>query len=331
MAKTRPIDAFEQAVWQELDRMTSPEATLHLAVSGGRDSVALTHCVCRSPDTDRNAVRLIHVDHQIRPDSAGDAAFVEQLANRVGVACDIASTSPPSTGARASEDFARRVRYDAIAATVSRNGGKTLLMAHTADDQAETVLHRLIRGTGIRGLRGIPEKRLLGGGVTLVRPMLKVTRSAVTAYLHALGESWRDDPTNAELDYTRNLIRNQLLPSLRDQLNPQINDALLRLAESARDSTTLVEQLVNERLAAFDGPTNTVPLDLLRGCQEPLVAECLREIWRRNGWPEQGMTRKHWHALIDLVETNKSNRELHLPAGITVKRMRTALVFDVPE
>lgn len=335
MDNQRQIDAFERAVADATLRLckyvdeTPPAAAapiqecLHIAVSGGRDSVALTHAIARRNDV-ASSLCLIHIDHGLRADSAADAEFVIDLANKLNARCQVVKVTPNSQ----SEEAARRARYDAISQAVLNDGGQCVAMAHTSDDQAETVLHRVIRGTGIRGLAGIPEHRQLSTRIHVIRPMLALSRSEVTDYLNAIGQSWRDDPTNETTDFTRNLLRNELLPQIRQQLNPNVNDALLRLAASANDATAIVGQAVDAKLQFCDLASRSTPVSTFVDCSPSLVAEMLRTWWRSAQLPEQGMTRKHWDALVDLVVTNKSNRQLHLPGPIVVTRTRDSLTVE---
>ena len=129
--------------------------------------------------------------------------------------------------------------------------------AHTADDQVETILFNFLRGTGLAGLAGIPRLRQLTAGAVLVRPLLNATRGDVLAYLNLLGQTYREDATNQSLDFTRNLIRHQLLPLLEEQFNPQVKAALRRLGSIAQEADELLEmqagQLLDQIVRRIEG------------------------------------------------------------------------------
>ena len=134
------------------------------------------------------------------------------------------------------EATARRLRYRWLAKVAREAGAHWIATGHTADDQAETVLHRLLRGTGLQGLRGIAGRRKLEPGVSLVRPLLQTTRTEIIAYLEQLHQPFRQDSTNRDLSYTRNRIRLELLPYLAERYNPAVSIALARLAEQANEA-----------------------------------------------------------------------------------------------
>jgi tRNA(Ile)-lysidine synthase len=185
-----------------------------------------------------------------------------------------------------------------------RLGARYVVTAHTADDQAETVLHRIIRGTGIRGLAGIARARPLGPA-TLLRPLLEIRRAEIAAYLREIGQAHRTDASNSDMRFTRNRIRKELLPLLASQYNHTITDALLQLGQLARESQSTVDTIVSElaekslrKIAPGD-----VLLDLraLAGQTRHIVRELLMEVWRRQGWPLADMGLAEWDSLADMI------------------------------
>ena len=154
-----------------------------------------------------------------------------------------------------------------------------LATAHTADDQAETILHRVFRGTGLAGLAGIPRSRTLGQAVSLLRPMLGLRRADVTAYLAELGQPHRNDESNLDLDFTRNRLRRELLPQLAEQYNPRVIEAILRLGQLAGEAQDLIAGMAAElgdRCVRPDG-ADRLTIDCLPLISQPprLVRECL--------------------------------------------------------
>jgi tRNA(Ile)-lysidine synthase len=178
-------------------------------------------------------------------------------------------------------------------------------LAHTANDQSETVLHRLLRGTGLTGLAGIPRIRRLSAATTLIRPMLSISRRQVVRYLKSLRQPFRHDHSNDDPRYTRNRLRHELLPHLASRYNPRIRRVLERLAAQARAVETLVEPLAAallDQVTRQVSPTETVLETLpLRDQPDYLVAELFVHLWNRQGWPAQAMTAKHWRRLTGLA------------------------------
>ena len=198
-----------------------------VAVSGGADSVCLLHLLHSLKDAWQLDIHVAHFDHATRPSSAQDASFVAELAERLGLPFHV-ERSLPHQGVP-NEATLRTLRYRflcKIARQVTPAGQIPLVaVAHHADDQAETILFRLVRGAGLHGLRGMQPsvQRFdpdLQEYVQIVRPLLDARRSEIVRYLHDHNLRWRDDPSNLSLDYARNRIRNTILPELQT-LNPQ--------------------------------------------------------------------------------------------------------------
>ena len=174
-----------------------------------------------------------------------------------------------------------------------RHGARYLVTGHTADDQAETILHRIVRGTGLRGLAGMPRARSLSPAVSLLRPLLTLSRSAVHAYLAAIEQPYCSDESNCDPAFTRNRIRNQLLPLIQEEFNPQAIPAILRLGQLAGDVQQLVDQLAERQLtdciAHASAECISLDCDRLRDVPDYLIRELLIQIWRDQDWPLQGM------------------------------------------
>jgi tRNA(Ile)-lysidine synthase len=169
-----------------------------------------------------------HLDHGIRPESAADAAFCEQLCARLGVRLRLGRADVPARARRdhlGLEDAARTERHAFLRTVAAGEGAALVALAHTRDDQAETLLLRLLRGSGTAGLASM---RLLSGD--LLRPLLAASRAEVLAHLAAHGLDWREDASNADRTLLRNRVRHELLPYLEERFNPAIRAALARTA-----------------------------------------------------------------------------------------------------
>ncbi|MBI2421901.1 MAG: tRNA lysidine(34) synthetase TilS [Candidatus Hydrogenedentes bacterium] len=217
-------------VFENIQTWLGPSETEHLlvAVSGGLDSMVLLHLLRECPWR----IAVIHVDHHTRDgESAKDAAFVAARAKALGIPCHLTDWMDEAHGDAGSsfEMRARAGRYGLFEAIAEKQRYTVVLTAHHADDQAETVLMRLLKGAGPEGLAGIPNVRPLGKK-TVLRPLLDTTRAELRAYAMEHEVAWREDASNEDNSFLRNRIRNELLPQLRSEYNPNLDQALCRLA-----------------------------------------------------------------------------------------------------
>jgi tRNA(Ile)-lysidine synthase len=303
-----------------------------IAASGGADSLALVRALVELRRSDAGAGRLIvgHVNHQLRgAESDADEAWLRDKCGQLELSF-VARRSPMPTGAEASEGALRKLRYRLLEVMADEIGARFVAMAHTRDDQVETVLFRLIRGSGLRGLAGMPRLRPLSDSITVVRPLLACSRADLQSYLRQIGQSWREDATNAAPKYARNRIRLELLPYLREHFNADADAAVLRAAEQADDAQSLIEGLAEklvERCQAIASPAEIVlQAGPLAGQPDLLTAEALRFLWRRAGWPEQAMTRLWWRELASLAAMG-SPASLNLPGNVLARRAEAQIVM----
>src|SRR5262245_4669423 len=292
-----------------LARAAAEPAPLVVAVSGGADSVALLHALVRlRAATTTGTLVIAHLNHGLRGDeSDGDEAFVRNLHGRLthsgipdlALRCDRIDVAARAEAAGDNlESVARRVRYDWLASVAETTGVTLVATAHSVDDQAETVLHRLLRGSGLQGLRGIAPRRELRLGVELIRPMLTATRTDVLAFLKEIDQPFREDRSNSDLRFTRNRLRHELLPYLAREYNPDIHSALAHLGEQASDAFAEIEARADALLAAGELPRAgaMVILDRAKLAAVPrhLIRESLRLLWQRQGWPCDSMRFEDW-------------------------------------
>ena len=302
MRHAEAITDFSATVRQNLERLGGTARGV-IAVSGGADSVALMRALGDSAPGD---VVIAHLNHCLRGrESEEDANFVAQLCPRLPhqiETLDIAALAKADGDNL--EAAARRARYDFLARVARETQASWVATGHTLDDQAETVLHRLIRGSGLRGLRGIAAKRELAAGVALLRPMLSVSRTAVIAYLQTIGQPWREDTTNRDPAFTRNRIRHEVLPLLRT-FNPAIAESLARTATQANEVFGHVENEVRKLLAVAELPRagRVVILDpaAWTGMPDFLLRELFQLIWEIEGWARGDMTNEHWQRVADVA------------------------------
>jgi tRNA(Ile)-lysidine synthase len=295
-------------------------AGIVVAVSGGGDSIGLLRVLYGIAPGLGLRLSVAHLDHGVRGEAAAtDACFVAELAGSLGLPCDLGRWSPSRPGHF--EADARRARYQWLDGVARGRGASAVAVGHTRDDQAETILHRILRGTGTRGLAGMPALRALSDSVTLIRPLLGASRAEVRDFLAAIGQDYREDATNADTARTRARIRHDLLPKLAAEYNPRVAEALVRLGRTAGAA----DRTLQRRLAALAraatievGPEalvlNCGPLATLPAV---LRAEALRLAWRRSGWPEAEMSAARWLRLAAMAGRHDRGR-FSLGGGIEV-------------
>ncbi|MGI9179672.1 MAG: tRNA lysidine(34) synthetase TilS [Longimicrobiaceae bacterium] len=284
------------------------EDHLLIALSGGCDSVALLHLLRFAAPERELRLTAAHFDHAMRSGSAADARWVAGLCR----AWQLPLVSERAAGALRSEEEARRARYAFLRRVADEVGATHLLTAHHADDQAETVLFRILRGTGVEGVAGIPATDPSG----LVRPLLPFWRTEIEAYAEAQGLSWRDDPTNRSLDPRRNRIRHELLPSIEERVAPGARRHLVQLAELAREAEAGWREILQPlEPAAFrrEGDALVLARSTFRGYGPALGSRMLRRALRAVGIvPGRAGTR----VALQFITGASSGRELWLPGGI---------------
>ena len=254
LRQTRTHDCMFPAPLQE----DGPSTTVIVAVSGGADSVTLLHLLTRLRADWSLHLVAAHLDHGLRPESADDARFVDELATRWELPLASSALPPGALDDEGNlEAAARRARYRFLSrvAIDHQNDGSPVevAVAHTANDQAETVLMNLIRGSGLGGLAGMrPVRPLIVDdrpvpGVRVVRPLLGATRSEVIQYLKQHNIPWREDPSNQDRTFVRNRVRHEILPRLQE-INPQIVASLCRTASLLAAEAQRVESHTRQAL-----------------------------------------------------------------------------------
>jgi tRNA(Ile)-lysidine synthase len=276
-----------------------------------------------------------HLDHQLRGEaSTTDAAWLEQECAARGVPITVARVDVGALSrdsARGIEEAARDARYAFLSETARSTGSSVIAFAHTADDQAETILHHIVRGTGLAGLRGIPPERELAPSLKLIRPMLDVSRSLVLDYLRQIGQDFREDESNQDDSYTRNRIRRNLLPLLAADYNPQIAEALRRLGDQASAAQeTLAALAVNllERVVESATPHECrLKWQPLVDIPRHLVREMFSILWRQQDWPRQQMGFSQWDELAGIA---REGGAATLPSRIDARREGRWIILRRP-
>jgi len=315
-AASQPLLA---AVARALRELASglPGRPLLAAVSGGADSLALLLALRRSLPPTRPLVAL-HLHHGIRGRAAdADAAFVRARCAALGVPLLEQRGDAPALARRdglSLEMAARQLRYAFFRDALRRTGGLAVATAHTADDQAETVLLKLLRGAGPRGLGGIAA-RGVALGVPVIRPLLAVSRPAVELFLRAAGETWREDRTNRDTRLLRNRVRHELLPLLERRFNPRIRALLVRTAAVLQDEEAWLEPGVRRAAARVRAAAGGVDGAALAALAPALRRRVLRAWLLDGGYPETALGYDRLCRLEALVGVRTGSRAVPLGAG----------------
>ncbi len=330
---------FLSALSAMLPRSGFWEAPVVVAVSGGGDSVALLVGLVRVAPPQARLI-VAHACHDLRPEAPADRDFVAALAARLRVPCESRSLSVRDDAEGRGEGLearARRLRYGFLTDVAHAHGARHVVVGHTADDQAETILHRALRGTGLAGLAGMQRSRRLSDGVALLRPLLHLPRALGREFLEAEGESWAEDATNADPAFARNFLRHEILAPAERGPYPAATAALVRLGEHAGRSAAALasaaEHLLDIHARRQADGTIVIAAAALAGLDPHLAAEVFVALWRREGWPQRDMAARHYSALAALVAAAKehgdASQTLALPGCIRARLTRRGdLVVD---
>jgi len=296
-----------------------------VAVSGGADSVALLRVLLELRGELGIVLSVVHFNHQLRgAESDRDEEFVAQLAkqNNLGLHCDRGDVADFAARNHWSlEEAGRKARYEFFRKLLVDGHVNRIATAHTLDDQAETVLLRVARGAGSRGLAGIyPRLSVAGSQFSVVRPLLSIRRNALVAYLGELGQEWREDASNRDLRHARNRVRHGILPRLEANLNPRVREALAETAEIARAEENYWQWLVRRKLPQFWDEESKSLGDLSR---LPLA---LRRRMVRAAADSLGLQLEFRH-----VEDVLDAKSAALPDGWVVALSKTRLRFCPPD
>ncbi len=322
-AKQPPL---EQRVLQFIreHRLVSSQHELLVAVSGGPDSVCLLHILAKLQEELGIRLHVAHLNHQLRGvDAEADAEYVADLARQLGIPATIEKRDVKAYQAQqriSLEEAGREVRYTFLAQVAKSIGTNQVAVGHTSDDHIETILMHLIRGTGTRGLRGLqPSSRWQSSGnsLTIIRPILLLSRQGTADYCHHHQLMPRTDASNLSLSPLRNRIRHQLLPLLRSY-NPRVDEALLRTARIAGDdlafldseSARLWDELVQRQ-------ENTIVLDKGRFLELPSALQryLLRMSIEKLLGNLKDIETRHIEEIMDAL-TKPAGKRLSLPGGL---------------
>lgn len=313
--------------------------TMVVGVSGGADSVCLVHVLWQCQRELGVKLHVAHLNHQLRgAESDADARHVSELASCLNIpsiieCCDVAAYRDQKHCSL--EEAAREMRYKFMAKVAGVAGASRIVVGHTRDDQVETILMHLLRGTGVAGLRGLQPQSSIrcsedGDKVTIVRPMLEITREDVLSYCQQHKLSPRSDSSNLSLSFFRNRLRLELLPRLKDY-NPGINEALLRLAKIASDDVSFIEEQAARLWAEVVREEGVIYLNRSKVASMPpaLQRQIFRLVIARQLGDLRDFGADHIETMLSFL-SKPTGKRLSLPRGLTLLTEYDQLVFLPP-
>lgn len=319
-------DRVELAFRRAAERLIPEGSSVVAAVSGGGDSVALLHLLARWAPRRRVRLAVAHLDHGMRRGSASDRRFVEKIAAELSL--PVVSDRRPVGRARkkeeSPEEAARRVRRGFLLEALRKRRADLIATGHTLDDQAETVLMRLLRGAGPSSLAGMSER----GPGPFVRPLLGLTRAELRGWLERRRLSFLEDPTNRDLRYDRNRLRLLVLPMLAETVNPQAARHLVQAAERLREDAALLDDMARRKLEALVRRKGAGGVEMdalaLRRLPAALARRVLRLALERAGAAARRPLSRQVEALLALA-AGPHGRSLDLGGGIAAARRGRSL------
>ena len=318
------------ALTREYDMLPAGGRVL-CAVSGGADSVCLLHLLRDLAGEGGFTLCAAHFDHQLRgEESRRDAAFVENLCKLWNIplysgSADVAEAA--KAGGRGIEETARALRYDFLRRTAEEAGADRIATAHNADDNAETLLLHLVRGSGLQGLTGIAPRR-----GALVRPLLTTPRAEIEAYLEAEGLAHVEDSSNADQAYTRNFIRRQVMPLLR-QCNPRLTQSVSETIACLRaDNDYLNAQAFQACQAARWAEEDLViEAGIIAALPNAVAPRAARRLLEMTGDGDTSCSAAHLNAIVDLCRGDDPSAVAFLPHGRLAQRIYRELLITTQD
>ena len=333
---------FEQKVAAALGRAgySNTSTAIVVGVSGGPDSCALLYALHRLREAHGLSLHVAHLNHNFRGQEAeDDAVFVAEIAQELGLPVTVVKEDPHEyqrqRGISSFEQGAREMRYAFMAQVAADAGARAVAVGHTADDLAETVMLHVLRGSGLYGLRGMGEVSgwpwpVDAGGLQLFRPLLDVTKEQTVEYCKEIGRTYREDSGNYMWRFTRNKLRQDLMPRLAQDYNPQVRDALVRLARTAAEELDFVEGELDkawpDMAAESDGE--------VRFSKQAMAAlhPLLQRLALRRGYilvtgDSTRLRESHMVAMEALALSQRGGRSLELPGGVILRQEHLGLVL----
>ncbi len=313
---------------------------LVVGLSGGPDSCALLYALDRLKEAHGLSLHVAHLNHNFRGQEAeDDAVFAADIAGELGLPVTVVKEDPHAyqkeRGISSFEQGAREMRYAFMARVAKVAGARAVTVGHTADDLAETVLLHVLRGSGLYGLRGMGEVSdwpwpVDAGDLKLFRPLLDVTKNQTSEYCHEIGRTYREDSGNYMWRFTRNRVRQDLMPRLAQDYNPQVRSALVRLARTAAEELDFVEQELDKvwpEMVLESGGEVRLSRSALGELHPLLQRLALRRGYILVAGDSTRLRESHMVAMEELSLGSRGGRSLELPAGVILRQDYQYLVL----
>jgi tRNA(Ile)-lysidine synthase len=314
-----------------------PRDKILLAVSGGADSIALLHTMqtLKAEGLFEGDFVCAHINHQLRGAQAdADEKFVIAEAQCLNLPIETRRIDVRSFAGEnklSIETAARQLRLKSLIDIARAKTLNCIATGHQKNDNAETILQRLSRGTGFRGLGGIWPSRVFADNIRFIRPLLCADRDEIIQYLNKRNLKWRVDHTNYQCTYRRNFIRHRLMPTLQEECKDSIVKLLFRLSQSAWRFHNLVCERAEKiwpKLSNCSGDGIKLDLEIFLNQPEPVKIELVRKGLTSIGSREKNLTQQHYKKILQSAKQNTSNKRLELPGGFTVRREYGTLLFE---
>ena len=323
------MTSFLKNIGKVLEGLITPGDKVLVGVSGGADSIALLHVLHWFSRTQNYGLIVVHIDHMARgKDSDADADFVESVAKKLKLPFYLKKVDVGIERLQLKtsfQDAARMIRYQFFEETLKAVGANKVALGHSADDQVETILMNIIRGTGLKGLAGIPKVR---GYV--IRPFWGIHRKDLDIYLKENDISFRDDSSNLDKKYLRNRIRHVLIPHL-ETYNPGIKKCLQQMSGIVSEEDSFLSQMTrdifNKKIGESNEKNIVWGIDDFQSYPMALRQRLVREIFCRITGDMQAITAYHVQQIINLFNSPKAGKVLNIPRGVTVTCSYGSILF----
>ena len=323
---------FEESVfsWCKEQELIEAGDTIVVGLSGGADSVCLLRVLEKLQQKIDFSLRAVHVHHGIRGEEAdADQKFVEQLCDRLSIPLEVYREDVPKLARQeniSTEEAGRNVRYARMEQVAKRDKQGKIAVAHHQNDQVETVLHHLCRGTGLQGMGGMTAKR-----GRIIRPFLQVTKTDILEYLSAIQQAYCEDSTNQDLVYTRNRLRQVVIPMLQAEVNPQTSVHIAQLALEMQEAYDFIaqagESLWAHTVHKIDASRIELSLKAIKNQPALMQKWIVKRILEELSPMHKNIERQHILDTISLFD-KQSGRSIDLAEGLQVEREYETIIFQ---
>ncbi len=302
-----------------------------VAVSGGADSVCMLKALIAIREKINIEVMAANLDHQLRgKESRADSRFVKKTADDLGIKCVIGRINVSRGGRRGMsvEEKAREKRYDFLIKTAKANKCNVIATGHNMNDQAETVLIKIIHGSSLKGMAGIPPLRW-SKNIKIIRPLIRVSRPEIISFLERSDLAYVEDSSNLDIRFVRNRVRHEILPYL-EKYNPKIKRSLVNLSDTVREDLSFIDLAKKNNVGksfSDSGSGKGMEIKDVLFQARTIRKEIFKDLFKQAGGNIKKLTYRHWMDMDDLLRCAEKNKSLDLPGKIRVLKEKSRIVF----